>query len=471
MLELILLQFSKRENSTLIPTAADLQGGTSVQISLKGGCDILNPTFILNSSNIPAGNNYAYVPAFNRYYFITGIAAVRNDLVEITGRVDVLASWKAAIISGTYTILYETNGNDQIVDGRIATVYGETWSRATANLGGLTLFDGGATCIAVTGVNGCTNYVISYGAIKQLMHEIETWYADKYPVTQISDIGANIYNVAKNLFTNGSAMESLRSAWWLPILWPSGTTGNSEKITLGLYDTDVDGLPITTELYSTTSSVDIPWQFNDWRNTAPYTRIYLYLPLIGTIQLSPSELIGESSLTVNYAIHLISGDVSVEVLASGKTISTHSANVRSELPFGATGVTAKQGVSLVSGMLAGAAAIGMGIGAESAKMVGGGLAAMGASALNSLQPVSLGGGGAGGSSAAAMTKYIQCMTCCHNTANAPGSMAAIMGKPSGRTGTLQNGFVQTENASVSGNMMDVERSQINTYLNRGVYIE
>ena len=118
MLELILLQFSKRENSTLIPTATELQGGTSVQISLKGGCDILNPTFVLNSSNIPAGNNYAYLPAFNRYYFITGIASVRENLVEITARVDVLASWKDAILAGTFTILFETNGNSNIVDTR-----------------------------------------------------------------------------------------------------------------------------------------------------------------------------------------------------------------------------------------------------------------------------------------------------------------------------------------------------------------
>lgn len=471
MLELILLQFSKRENSTLIPTATELQGGTSVQISLKGGCDILNPTFVLNSSNIPAGNNYAYLPAFNRYYFITGIASVRENLVEITARVDVLASWKDAILAGTFTILFETNGNSNIVDTRIATKYGQTWRRAVASLGDLILFDGGATCIAVTGVNGCTNYVLSYGDIKQLMHEIEAWYTDKYPVTQITDIGLNIYNVAKNLFTNGSAMESLRAVWWLPIVWPAGTTGNTEKITLGLYDTDIDGHPITTELFTSTTSVQIPWQFNDWRNTSPYTRIYLYLPLIGTVQLSPSELIGESQLTVNYAVHLISGDVSIEVLANAKSISTYSANIRADLPFGATGITGKQGVNLVSGMLAGAAAVGMGLGAESAKMVGGGLAAMGAAALNSLQPVSLGGGGAGGSSSAALTKFVQCMTCCHDTIAAPNSVADTIGIPSGRTGTLQTGFVQTENASVSGNMMDVERSQINTYLDRGIYIE
>lgn len=469
MLDLYLMQFSKRENSTLIPTAAQIEAITPVQVSLKGGCDILNPTFILNSENIPAGNNYAKFQ--DRYYFITGISSVRNNLVEITARVDVLGSWKAAILTGTYTILFETNGNNNIVDGRLATKYGQTWRRTVASLGDLILFDGGATCISVTGVNGCTNYVISYGAIKDLMHDIETWYAAKYPVTQISDIGQNVYNVAKNLFTNGSAMESLRAAWWLPIVWPTETTGNSEKITLGLYDTDIDGLPITTELFTSTASVQIPWQFNDWRNTTPYTRIYLYLPLIGTVQLSPSELIGENTLTVNYAIHLISGDVSVEVLANAKSISIYSTNIRSELPFGSSGITGKQGANFVSGMLAGAAALGMGIGAQSAKMIGGGLAAMGASALNSLQPISLGGGGAGGSSAAALTKFIQCMTCCHDTANSPDSIAETMGIPSGRTGVLQLGFVQTENASVSGNMLDPERDMINKMLDRGIYIE
>lgn len=62
--------------------------------------------------------NYAYVPAFNRYYFVNQITFVRNNLYEISCHVDVLESYKDDILnlncriarqSEEYNLLLEDN--------------------------------------------------------------------------------------------------------------------------------------------------------------------------------------------------------------------------------------------------------------------------------------------------------------------------------------------------------------------------
>ena len=63
-------KFAKRNNSTKTPT-----GGVEYTGTLKDNCDILNPVVIFQAAGavdyFPASYNYAYIDAFERYYFIT----------------------------------------------------------------------------------------------------------------------------------------------------------------------------------------------------------------------------------------------------------------------------------------------------------------------------------------------------------------------------------------------------------------
>ena len=104
--------FSKRKNSTLQPTGT----GTQIDVNLKSGTSLLSPTFLLNISGRPT---YNYVSFEGRYYFITDIISVRNDLWEIQCTVDALASWKTDIGSTAAVILYATGGSNDIIDQRI----------------------------------------------------------------------------------------------------------------------------------------------------------------------------------------------------------------------------------------------------------------------------------------------------------------------------------------------------------------
>lgn len=67
---------------------------------MKNESSILNPVIRIEGAfNI--GNlvnaNYMYLPDYRRYYYITDISQIRANLVEITGRVDVLMSFKDEI--------------------------------------------------------------------------------------------------------------------------------------------------------------------------------------------------------------------------------------------------------------------------------------------------------------------------------------------------------------------------------------
>lgn len=66
--------------------------------SLKNDSGILKPTIrVTGNISSVAGCNYMHIPAFNRYYYITEINSVANNIFEISGKVDVLKSNAADI--------------------------------------------------------------------------------------------------------------------------------------------------------------------------------------------------------------------------------------------------------------------------------------------------------------------------------------------------------------------------------------
>lgn len=74
-----------------------LTSASVLQGVLREECDILYPSFTIESTTIPTFN-YCFIPVFgNRYYFIDGITSVRNNLWRIEMHVDVLMSHKFAI--------------------------------------------------------------------------------------------------------------------------------------------------------------------------------------------------------------------------------------------------------------------------------------------------------------------------------------------------------------------------------------
>lgn len=69
-----------------------LSNGFTLEGTLRNEVIIEKPSILVETDI--SDYNYFYIPEFGRYYFRTGIEVVRNNLFRISGRTDVLMSFK-----------------------------------------------------------------------------------------------------------------------------------------------------------------------------------------------------------------------------------------------------------------------------------------------------------------------------------------------------------------------------------------
>lgn len=93
---------------------------------LREESSVVNPSIMIQTTN-PSIYNYAYIPEFKRYYFITDMVSVRTGLWEISMHVDVLMSFKDTI-KGTQVILSDTE-----TTGQTNYMAGEQWASNVKN--------------------------------------------------------------------------------------------------------------------------------------------------------------------------------------------------------------------------------------------------------------------------------------------------------------------------------------------------
>ena len=94
-----------------------ITNGITLSGSLKNESNIVNPSITINIDN-PTIYNYAYIPDFNRYYFITNYISLRTGIWQINLKSDVLMSFKDSILSSEVLInKTETNGKNNYLSG------------------------------------------------------------------------------------------------------------------------------------------------------------------------------------------------------------------------------------------------------------------------------------------------------------------------------------------------------------------
>lgn len=96
----ITLYRNQSEQIAVTKTLTEIATYTGV---LRQGVSIKTPV-VQFQGDFPVNCNYFYIPAFQRYYYVTDIASLRNSYYEISGRVDVLMSFRDAIRAQTAVI-------------------------------------------------------------------------------------------------------------------------------------------------------------------------------------------------------------------------------------------------------------------------------------------------------------------------------------------------------------------------------
>ena len=470
--------FSKRDNSTAIPTAASLV--TSESIVLKDNCSLINPVFLLHYAGTP---EFSHCEFEGRYYKITDIVAIHDDLWQISARVDVLATYKAEIQATSAFVAYDTAANSEISDHRLSVKTTQTTVVKTANFS--TIGTGSCAILSITGEGSTSSWAMNVGTAQTILDTMNTWMdgSDIAPIPPGASPGIveaidtfvdSFVKICRQILASGKVSDCIKSARICP--WPANICGSSgNNIKLGQYGSGKSGYsvdPIYGKI-TDTCIIDIPWQASDWRRNNPYHELYLYVPYIGVIALSPSDLIGETQIYVNAHVYLSTGDASITVRTASRQIGQYNTNLSAPFEIGAS--NAAPAAAFVSG----AAAIGGVLGA----VFTGGAATIGAAALagtsaingvtNNIQgmPSSISGNAGGAVFAVGNTCYL--FSIFHDTNVDPASVSAIIGTPANEVKSLSGltGYVETRAASVAGSMTDTERNMINAYLDGGVYIE
>lgn len=481
--------FSKRRNSTKQPgSLSDVR-----DVRLKETTSTDNPTFVLTGNTF----NYNYAQWGNTYYFINDIRSVHNNLIEVECVIDVLATYKAAIQASTQFVCYSSqSGGIWLPDMRIPLLKETLVSRSVTSMAGL-FNTVGFYVLATVGKDGSVLYAMDKSTLLTLLDKVNDWSDDmidalmqgNYPWSggtaatyDFSTVETAIESLSKMSSMSGlignaysQAPNCIRSCIWVPFFASQFADGGAD-LYLGNFDTGLHPFTLKGEAVSNTVSVNIPWHYSDWRRGI-CEDVYLYLPLVGMVNLSGDSLTNVSSLSITYSATATDGTVCYEVSAAGNVIGTYSGQCASNYPIGINqqASAGEMAQSLIGGAekTVSAAIEGKTIGSKVAGAAMEGVAAAYdfMNVKNSTHVSCI--GGIGGGAGAGLSLDIMCYTVAHPTVIAPSAMAVTMGVPTMQPLALSGltGFCQCANAHVEADAHAEVLDAIDTYLNNGFYIE
>lgn len=473
------VDFTKRKNSTKQPPETPTY---YKDVKLKEATSIENPVFIVDG--IQADTNYCQYAG--HYYYIDDVVYVTNTVVEIHCTKDLLATYKSAIQSSSALVLYYSHNNQEIVDARLSTKTTASYDGATANFDslGATPATNSAIIVGVTGQDSIGNFAMSQNTLKGLLSQAieDTWQSSidtieqEYPYTFEASLEDWVHNIMASLGRQweylkvmfqsadykGFLMDSIKYAIQLPIS-VSDCGGTPTSIKLGAIDTGVNGNLVGDRIFSDGCDVTIPWQASDWRRNAPYHEIYLYIPWVGVVNISPSEIMGETTLHVAVSLDKFTGNAIFTVKAGSKCVHYSSTNIGSSYPIGSSNISPLASATSIVG---GAASLLTG------NALGVAMATIGLA--NTIEPMpTCIGSNSGGAGLGLNGNSVYCWTVFHDTTVAPANINAELGTPANQVMSLSaiTGYVQTANASVNMAGHGTDKDDINNLLNGGVYIE
>lgn len=111
------LYYTSDENNKINKS---LSNGTILTGTMRDSSSIINPVILVEGSAFN-DYNYAYIPQFDRYYFIKGITNYRNNLWILELECDVLMSFKSSILNMNCILIEtENKGADRyLADSRV----------------------------------------------------------------------------------------------------------------------------------------------------------------------------------------------------------------------------------------------------------------------------------------------------------------------------------------------------------------
>lgn len=440
----------KRVNSTLNSYTLVF----SATCSLKEPTDILNPTFTLQlAADFNPNINYMEVPDFGRFYWVTSAAFVLGHW-EITGKIDVLGSYKTDI--GTHPQYIARSSQSYAPDIADPLAVAFTTPTITKLSSAMGLSTSGSFIVCCAGTSSNKFYSLSVNAWQALYGAVFTsgFLQDYYNVWD-----AIVQDVTNEIF---SPEDYILSAKWIP----AAPTGTQEEIRLGFTATGVYGGIVNPGMlvYSEGFVWHVPQHpqaatYGTFLNGNAYRKINLALPGYGNIVLDADALAANDEVTITAAMD-VTGCLCYSVDYAG-----HHTFLTCDLSAEAGFAVQKSSVGSAISAIGDAASIAAMGGTFMAGIAGGISGIIGA--IPQVERASAGGSRAAlASGGATIELSIQ-----YYTINTPPS--AALGRPYCQVVAPSSlgGYMQCSNASVPCKGTQTEIDEINSYMNGGFFYE
>lgn len=353
-----LFTLSKRDNSTKRPTG----NGTEYNCIIKSGSGILHPTISLDigKTSDPSQYNYAYIPAFGRYYFIEEWY-FEQALWTASMKVDVLATYKTEIgNSNLYVMRCASEHNGNIIDTLYPAKSGcsfasdtltNPWWDNISYIVGVVSRAGNMGSLAYYGMSGTAIHTMCQNLLDDCVTEDNGFsWDDCSQALQLSLVDPMQY--VKSCMALPVAMSDISNIGSASSVyafnWNTGATGY--KIALAPYINKSYSFSI--QKHPDTSSR------GNYVNSDPFTKITLTLPPFGTIDIDTSVTCNASTLTAQIRIDPITGKAILTISCNGIVLN----RVESQLgvPISLSSVTrdyvgtASSALGSISGVVGGA---------------------------------------------------------------------------------------------------------------------
>lgn len=471
-MRIIFYTFSKKPNSTARPSGS----GTEFECQIKSPSSIISPVIQLSKASSPTNFNYAYIPDWSRYYFISDITC-GIGLWILSLRVDVLASFKNDILATSQYILRNANNyNDDILDTLYPTKAGANYNIATA--GGVTdpdnqisflnyfnaSYTDGYFLIGVISDNssGVTYYELTYAGFTSVLSNLMTFIP-----TDFEDVSDGI---AKAML---DPLQYITSCMWYPVSMLRGIAQVIDHIMIAGYRIPISALGcgiVTNRSCHFRSSVSVPKhpQAEEYSYTQlePYSRYNLFFEPFGNIPLDTTKLYDSTALTLDWYVDVPTGEAELFVRNGNILVANTSALIGVQVRLSQLVNDIVGGFTGVAGGIAGVVA-GVALG-DYVGAITSGLSGI-SSAVNSMLP-QLSTRGSEGSFLAYSLGAPQL----HAFYNLQVDTDSVRyGRPLCEIETLSSlsGYTLCSNASLSISCTDNELTEIESLLNGGFYIE
>lgn len=496
-----LLNLQKRVNSTKQPTQTQIAAASSFDVTLLEETSLFSPTFKLSIAANPIGNNYVYVPDWGRYYFIDDITSHQNFWF-ISCRCDVMATFKAPILSGSHYVIRSASARDEyILDTAYISKIKETGTFEAIN-DPFQYSNGISYVWNITGdviTDSLNNQQIG-SSVYYWMNSRECYTLINYllDVQRYSEIQTAEYSAAMQKALM-NPLQYVNSVIALPFSKDTSLITNND-VQFGYYtiqvgqdqsDASIKRLTQGTCIHTDTITVNIPKHpqaasRGKYMNNAPYTSYELYFGPFGTIPIDPASLIDQSTLTITIRTECFTGMAQIFVRGTDSNVMIYTGTAQVGVPVTVSQLTrdmlgevqnnlnmqftaAGAAFGVVGSAISGAANPGSIPGSVSGAMNT--VMNYGAMAFDAvrLKYPTLAGGGANGSfismhsTSYLNAKFFECV----------GTNNTEIGRPLYQTKVLNtlSGFTVCQNAEVQIGAMAAESSLINSYLNSGFFIE